>query len=67
MLISNRGELSKDTPKLIFNRYQNRRFLSKLLTEESGIEISMTVQENNSLKKQKNYRRQIEKLLVLKL
>ena len=53
VLLPKNGDVSADAPKLIFTRYENQRFLSKLLTEEIGVSLIKSDVEKRIAEKDK--------------
>ncbi|HEY0427366.1 MAG TPA: hypothetical protein VGC76_06130 [Pyrinomonadaceae bacterium] len=51
ILVAARGETSKKQPELVFNRYDSRRFLTKILTGDARISIAMSRVERRTAKK----------------
>ena len=54
MMVVESNNISKKQPQLVFNRYENQRFLSKIMTQESGILVSMSGAEKQIAKKMRD-------------
>lgn len=39
VIVTINGDVAKEAPQLIFNRYENQRFLAKILTPEKGFTL----------------------------
>lgn len=53
LLGAENGDVSEKEPELVFNRYDNQRFLTKILTPKSGILVAMTKDERQIAKQQR--------------
>jgi hypothetical protein len=59
VVASTNGDTVKDESILVFNRYENKRFLTKLLTNESGILVAMSKTEKLIAKQERNSQTQV--------
>jgi len=61
ILVAASGNVSGKQPELVFNRYENRRFLTQLLTQDARISIVMSKDEKRVAKqiREKNSSTQI--------
>lgn len=48
VIIPRKGESAKNEPQLVFNRYKNQRFLSRLMTGENGYSMIKTDAERRA-------------------
>lgn len=46
-IVTVNGDVAKDEPNLVFNRYENQRFLTKILTEDRGFTVPESKVERN--------------------
>lgn len=53
ILVAASGDVSKKQPELVFNRYENQRYLTKLLTRDARISIAMSGDEKRIARQMK--------------
>ena len=64
ILVPARAEMSKKQPELVFNRYDNERYLTKLSTPDASISIVMSENERQTAKKIKDKKSSTQVALI---
>lgn len=64
ILAAGSSTIAKKQPELVFNRYENQRFLNKMLTPDTGISIPASSAEERISKKLREKNSRVQAALV---